>query len=60
MTSNRRRWLYSGLLGLAILCSFTSLFALVKMGAPRGITSLNTFSLVLILIALATRGRDSV
>ena len=59
MTSNKRRSIYYGLLVSAIICSLVSLFALMKMGAPGWITSLNILSLVLILLAVKLRGQRS-
>ena len=59
MTSNQRLWLYYGLVIAAIMCSVASLFALVEMGAPRWITSLNILSIVSIFLAMKIRGRDS-
>jgi hypothetical protein len=59
MASNQRLWLYYGLVIAAIMCSLVSLFALVEMGAPRWITSLNILSIVSILLAMKMRGRGS-
>jgi hypothetical protein len=56
MTSNQRLWLYYGLVIAAIMCSLVSLFALVEMGAPRWITSLNILSIVSIFLAMKIRG----
>ena len=57
MTPNRRVWLHYGLASAAIMCSIVSLFALVEMGAPRWTTPLNAVSIVLVLLAVKTRGR---
>ena len=59
MTSNQRLWLYYGLVIAAIMCSLVSLFALVAMGAPRWISSLNILSIVSIFLAMKIRGRGS-
>jgi hypothetical protein len=55
MTPNQRRWPHHILAIAAILCSATSLFALVKLGGPRWTTSLNVLALILVFLAMKTR-----
>ena len=58
MISNQRRWLHQGLVVGAIVCSLVSLFALAE-GASRWTTPLNILSIVLIVLAVKTRGQGS-
>jgi hypothetical protein len=59
MTSNRRRWIHYGLLVAAIICSLASLFALLEVGAVRWTTPLNILSLLLIFLAIESKGPGS-
>jgi hypothetical protein len=59
MTLNNRRWIHTALIVAAIVCSLVSLFALFGMGVVRWTTPLNVLSLLLIYLAITTRGRAS-
>lgn len=59
MTSNMPRWVNYGLALAAIVCSVISLFALARMDGPRWTTALNILSLVLIFLAVKSRGHQA-
>jgi hypothetical protein len=59
MSASQRRWLHYLLSIAAIVCSAVSLFALFEMGAPSWTSSLNVLAVVLVLLAVSTRGRNS-
>ena len=59
MTANQRRWLHYFLVIAAIICSTTSLFALFELGARSWTSSLNILAVILILLAVKTRGHGS-
>jgi hypothetical protein len=59
MTSSKQRWIHFGLTIAAIACSAVSLFALVELDGPRWTISLNALSIILIALAMRTRGSGS-
>lgn len=59
MTSHQRRWLHYALAIAAIVCSLVSFSALLALGAPSWIGSLNVIAVVLVLLAVRIRGHGS-
>ena len=59
MNTKQQRRLHDLLAIGAMLCSVISLFALFEMGAPAWISSLNVLAVILIILAIRTRGRRS-
>jgi hypothetical protein len=59
MRSNQKRWQYYALVSVAITGSLVSLFALFELGSPRWTIPVNILSVICVILAAKTRGRNA-